>query len=58
VPVDLLLSVLRLLLDERVSIRNLPLILESIAELRVQNLAPRWSASMSASGWASSWSRG
>ena len=34
VPVDLLLSVLRLLLDERVSIRNLPLILESIAESR------------------------
>lgn len=34
VPVDLLLSVLRLLLDERVSIRNLPLILESIAEAR------------------------
>ncbi len=40
VPVDLLLSVLRLLLDERVSVRNLPLILEAIAELRVQNLAP------------------
>ncbi|MCB2115636.1 MAG: flagellar biosynthesis protein FlhA [Rhodobacteraceae bacterium] len=34
VPVDLLLSVLRLLLDERVSIRNLPLILEGIAEAR------------------------
>lgn len=34
VPVDLLLSVLRLLLEERVSIRNLPLILESIAEGR------------------------
>lgn len=34
VPVDLLLAVLRLLLDERVSIRNLPLILESIAEAR------------------------
>lgn len=34
VPTDLLLSVLRLLLDERVSIRNLPLILESIAEGR------------------------
>lgn len=34
VPVDLLLSVLRLLLDERVSIRNLPLILEAIAEAR------------------------
>ena len=34
VPVDLLLSVLRLLLAERVSIRNLPLILESIAESR------------------------
>jgi flagellar biosynthesis protein FlhA len=34
VPVDLLLAVLRLLLEERVSIRNLPLILESIAESR------------------------
>lgn len=34
VPVDLLLSVLRLLLEERVSIRNLPLILESVAESR------------------------
>ena len=34
VPMDLLLGVLRLLLDEQVSIRNLPLILESIAELR------------------------
>ena len=40
VPVDLLLSVLRLLLDERVSIRNLPMILESIAELRVQQMSP------------------
>lgn len=34
VPVDLLLSVLRLLLEERVSIRNLPLILEAAAEGR------------------------
>ncbi len=34
VPVDLLLTVLRLLLDERVSVRNLPLILEAIAEGR------------------------
>ncbi|MEM6440875.1 MAG: flagellar biosynthesis protein FlhA [Pseudomonadota bacterium] len=34
VPVDLLQTVLRLLLDERVSIRNLPLILEAIAEAR------------------------
>ena len=34
VPVDLLLAVLRLLLEERVSIRNLALILESIAEVR------------------------
>lgn len=34
VPVDLLLSVLRLLLEERVSIRNLPLILEATAEAR------------------------
>lgn len=34
VPPDLLLSILRLLLEERVSIRNLPLILEAIAEAR------------------------
>ena len=34
VPLDLLLSVLRLLLEERVSIRNMPAILESIAEAR------------------------
>lgn len=34
VPLDLLHAVLRLLLDERVSIRNLPLILESIAEAK------------------------
>lgn len=34
VPADLLISVLRLLLDERVSIRNLPLILEAVAEGR------------------------
>lgn len=34
VPVDLLLAVLRLLLEERVSVRNFPLILEAIAEGR------------------------
>ncbi len=34
VPMDLLLAVLRLLLEERVSIRNLPLILEAMAEMR------------------------
>jgi flagellar biosynthesis protein FlhA len=34
VPIDLLLSILRLLLEERVSIRNLPLILETVAEAR------------------------
>jgi flagellar biosynthesis protein FlhA len=34
VPVDLLHAVLRLLLDEKVSIRNLPLILEAVAEGR------------------------
>ncbi|MDT8857980.1 flagellar biosynthesis protein FlhA [Paracoccaceae bacterium Fryx2] len=34
VPVDLLLTVLRLLLEERVSIRNLPLILEAVSEAR------------------------
>jgi len=40
VPVDLLLSVLRLLLEERVSIRNLPLILEAIAETRGVQASP------------------
>lgn len=40
VPVDTLLSVLRLLLEERVSVRNLPLVLEAIAELRGAPLAP------------------
>lgn len=35
VPMDLLHRVLRLLLDEQVSIRNLPLILEAIAEARL-----------------------
>jgi len=35
VPVDVLLSVLRLLLEERVSIRNLPLIIEAVAEGRL-----------------------
>lgn len=34
VPMDLLLAVLRLLLEERVSIRNLPLILEAVSEGR------------------------
>jgi flagellar biosynthesis protein FlhA len=40
VPVDLLLAVLRLLLEERVSIRNLPLILESVAEARPVHATP------------------
>lgn len=34
VPIDMLLTVLKLLLEERVSIRNLPLVLEAIAEAR------------------------
>lgn len=34
VPIDVLLSVMRLLLEERVSVRNLPLILEAISEAR------------------------
>ncbi len=34
VPIDILLAVLRLLLDERVSIRNLSLIIEAVAEGR------------------------
>jgi flagellar biosynthesis protein FlhA len=40
VPVDLLHAVLRLLLEEQVSIRNLPLILEAVAEARGQNAQP------------------
>jgi len=40
VPLDLLLTVLRLLLEERVSIRNLPLILESISEARGAHTTP------------------
>ncbi len=40
VPVDTLHSVLRLLLEERVSIRNMPLILESIAEARLSTTQP------------------
>ncbi len=40
VPIDVLHIVLRLLLDEQVSIRNLPLILEAIAEARGQNAQP------------------
>ena len=40
VPIDILLAVLRLLLDERVSIRNLPLILEAIAEVRHSGAPP------------------
>lgn len=37
VPIDVLHAVLRLLLEEQVSIRNLPLILEATAEARSQN---------------------
>ncbi|WP_299286715.1 flagellar biosynthesis protein FlhA [uncultured Tateyamaria sp.] len=40
VPIDVLHSVLRLLLDEQVSIRNLPLILEATAEARGVNARP------------------
>lgn len=40
VPMDTLHSVLRLLLDERVSIRNMPLILETIAEARLFSTQP------------------
>lgn len=40
VPVDVLHAVLRLLLDEQVSIRNLPLILEATAEARGMNSQP------------------
>ncbi|MEO1732548.1 MAG: flagellar biosynthesis protein FlhA [Pseudomonadota bacterium] len=40
VPLDILHAVLRLLLEEQVSIRNLPLILEATAEARAQNAMP------------------
>ena len=40
VPIDTLHAVLRLLLDEQVSIRNMPLILESISEARLRTTAP------------------
>lgn len=40
VPIDVLHSVLRLLLDEQVSIRNMPLILEAVSEARGQNAQP------------------
>lgn len=40
VPIDILHSVLRLLLTEQVSIRNLPLILEASAEARGLNAQP------------------
>ncbi len=40
VPLDVLHAVLRLLLEEQVSIRNLPLILEATAEARAQNAMP------------------
>jgi flagellar biosynthesis protein FlhA len=40
VPIDILHAVLRLLLDEQVSIRNLPLILEATADARGQNAMP------------------
>ena len=40
VPIELLHRVLRLLLEEQVSVRNLPLILEAIVEGRQSQLAP------------------
>jgi flagellar biosynthesis protein FlhA len=40
VPIDTLHPVLRLLLEERVSIRNLPLILEAISEARIFSTQP------------------
>jgi len=40
VPTDLLLAVLKLLLEERVSIRNMALILEAIAEARGAHATP------------------
>ncbi|WP_270725518.1 flagellar biosynthesis protein FlhA [Shimia sp. Alg240-R146] len=40
VPLDLLHRVLRMLLDEQVSVRNMPLILEAIAEARHSTASP------------------
>lgn len=40
VQIDTLHQVLRLLLDEQVSVRNLPLILEAISEMRSQPMTP------------------
>ncbi|MCE8522921.1 flagellar biosynthesis protein FlhA [Ruegeria pomeroyi] len=40
VPIDTLHAVLRLLLEERVSIRNMPLILEAVAEARLATTQP------------------
>jgi flagellar biosynthesis protein FlhA len=40
VPTDTLHAVLKLLVDERVSIRNMPLILEAIAEARLHSVQP------------------
>jgi flagellar biosynthesis protein FlhA len=40
VPPDVLLAVLRLLLEERVSVRNMPLILEAVAEGRTPGAGP------------------
>ncbi|KIC49629.1 flagellar biosynthesis protein FlhA [Tateyamaria sp. ANG-S1] len=40
VPMDVLHAVLRLLLEEQVSIRNLPLILEAVSEARAVNAQP------------------
>ncbi|SIS50194.1 flagellar biosynthesis protein FlhA [Roseivivax lentus] len=40
VQIDTLLAVMRLLLEEQVSVRNLPLILEAIAELRHTKMPP------------------
>lgn len=44
VPLDLLQAVLRSLLDEQVSIRNIPLILESIADARQAGASPERAA--------------
>ncbi|WP_243694395.1 flagellar biosynthesis protein FlhA [Shimia isoporae] len=46
VPVDLLHRVLRILLEEQVSVRNIPLILEAIAEARHSHVSPEMIAEM------------
>ena len=55
VPVDLLLTIMRMLLEERVSIRNLPLILEATAEARQMYQQAEAMCEHVANVWGFSW---